>query len=447
MHPDADDLGGTPAGDEQAPPDAMVPARPAGLLSALAARRADGAPLAAVLAIRLDRFASACETLGPHRAARLQALVQARIAALLPPGAVMHWVAVSDLGVVTALPAGCADAGPVAERIAGDLSRPFLLDGFELFISCSIGVATDHPDIPAERRVQQAFDAMLRVVRQGGAGLARADKPAAPPSAPLLAALPEALERGELSLQLQPRAHFDGARVSGYTVRLRWHSPVLGRVAPQDFLPAVEALGLVGRIGAWLLDGVLPLVRSTEALAPLQFTLLASSAQLHRPEMVDALARALDAGAIAPERLSIELPASAVPQDAGILGRFAGLRRLGVQLALGDFDDSLGNRLALEALRPDSVTLDVRRLGHTATRGGNPGPAERLRDACVMARRAGAAVCAKGVETRQQLEAVRAWGCHSVQGYLLAQPFPAAWLMQTHGAIQQRARDLLTPAG
>ncbi|TDF66835.1 GGDEF domain-containing protein [Cupriavidus sp. L7L] len=447
MHPDADDPGGTPSGGAQAPSDANVPARPAGLLSALAARRADGAPPAAVLAIRLDRFASACETLGPRRAASLQALVQERIAALLPQRAVMHWVAASDLGAVTALPAGCADAGPIAERIAADLSRPFLLDGFELFISCSIGVATDHPDIPAERSVQQAFDAMLRVVRQGGDGLARGDKPAAPPAAPLLAALPEALERGELSLQLQPRANFASARVSGYTVRLRWHNPVLGRVAPQDFLPAAETLGLVGRIGAWLLDSVLPLVRSAEALAPLQFTLLASSAQLHRPEMVDALAQAIDTGGIAAERLCIELPASAAPQDAGILERLADLRRLGVQLALGDFDDSPGSRLALKALRPDSVSLDVRRLGHGGARGGSPGLAERLHGACVMARRAGAAVCAKGVESRQQLEAVRAWGCHSVQGYLLAQPFPAAWLMQTHAAIEQRTRELLAPAG
>ncbi|WP_116602874.1 GGDEF domain-containing protein [Cupriavidus alkaliphilus] len=436
MDPDADDLvDSTASGGSSA-------MQPSVLVRALTARRAQAGPPATILAIRLDRFANACDTLGSGRAARLRGIVQARIACLLPPGASMHWMAAADLVVITALPAGVPDPGQVASRVADDLSRPFALDGFELHLSCSIGVANNHADVPAERSLQQAFDAMLRVNRQGGAGLARADKPLSPPAAPLLAALPDALERGELSLQLQPRADFAGAAVSGYTVRLRWQHPVLGRVAPQDFLPGVEALGLVGRIGNWLLESVLPLIRAAETIAPLQFTLLATSAQLHRPQMVEALAQALDAAGIAPEHLCIELPASTVPTDADLIDRFAALRRRGLQLALGDFDDSPACREALAALHPDAVTLDARGLGHARE---DRCRADSLREACRAARRAGAWVCAKGIETRQQLEAVRAWGCHSVQGYLLAQPFPAVWLLQTHAAIQQRARVLLAP--
>ncbi|MNR47290.1 EAL domain protein [compost metagenome] len=64
----------------------------------------------------------------------------------------------------------------------------------------------------------------------------------------------------------------------------------------------------------------------------------------------------------------------------------------------------------------------------------------------MLAHAHGVPVCAKGVETRVQLEAVRAWGCDSVQGYLLAQPFPAHWLAQTHAAIVNRARQLLGPS-
>ncbi|MNL47045.1 Phytochrome-like protein cph2 [compost metagenome] len=161
--------------------------------------------------------------------------------------------------------------------------------------------------------------------------------------------------------------------------------------------------------------------------------------------MVEALAQAIDAGGIAPDRLCIEVSASAVPADADIIARFAALRRRGLQLTLGDFDDSPGCRQLLAALHPDRVTLDARRLGHAPRPGDSANRADSLRAACRLARGAGVSVCAKGIETRQQLEAVRAWGCHSVQGYLLAQPFPATWLLQTHAAIQQRARELLAP--
>jgi len=439
MHPDADDTSRTPEGSAYD----MVP--PTAFVAALAARRASAGALhpLAILVIRLDRFAAACETVGPQRAARLRLLVQARIGCRLPAQAGMHWLGPADLAVSTHLPENTGDPAVLASHIADELARPFALDGFELFLSSSIGVTMDDPDIAAERSLQHAFDAMLRVCRQGGAGTASAAKPGTPPAAPLLAALPEALERGELSLQLQPQADFASASISGYTVRLRWQSPTLGRVAPRNFLPAMEALGLMGTIGGWLLERMLPIMKEAEGIAPAQFTLLASSAQLHQPSMVDALTWLIDASGIAPHRLSIEVAVAAVPDDADLWARFGLLRKRGVQLTLSDFDDRPESLETFQRIHPDIVTLDVRQLGHADL---PPGTEQRLRAACAFARKAGATVCAKGIETRQQLEQVRDWGCDAVQGFLLAQPFPANWLLQTHQAIQQRARELLKPA-
>jgi EAL domain-containing protein (putative c-di-GMP-specific phosphodiesterase class I)/GGDEF domain-containing protein len=439
MHSEADDTSGMAAGS------AYDMVQPATFVRALEARRAQAgaASSLAVLAIRLDRFASACETLGPQRAARLRKQVEARIAGLLPAGAGIHWLALADLAVATALPDDITDPDRLGSRIGDDLARPFSLDGFELFLSSSIGVVLDHPDIATERSLQHAVDAMLRVCRQGGDGLASGSTSGAPPTAPLLAALPQALKRGELSLQLQPRADFKTANVSGYTVRLRWQHPTLGRVAPKDFLPAMESLGLMGAIASWLLQGILPMMKAADAIGPVQFTLLAASAQLHRTQMMEALNAAIDSAGIAPERLCIEVPVSAVPDDEALFAQFRLLRQRGVQLALSDFNDTEASLQTLHRVKPDIVTLDARHLGHADQPPDTP---ERLRAACALARNAGALVCAKGVETRQQLEAVRAWGCHSLQGYLLAQPFPATWLVQTHWAIQQRARQLLKPA-
>ncbi len=179
--------------------------------------------------------------------------------------------------------------------IAAVLGRPYLVDGFELFLSCSIGAAMDHPDSATERNLQQAFDAMLQINRRGGDGVGRARPAHAPRLAPLLAALPHAIAVGELSLHLQPRALLSTAEIVAYTVRLRWQHAVLGRIAPHDFLPAAEALGMMDEMGQWILQQLLPLMRATETVAPVPFTLLASSSQLQSPGSIDMLRRAVEA--------------------------------------------------------------------------------------------------------------------------------------------------------
>jgi len=424
--------------------------QPAAFIAALDAHRAavgTAHPLA-VLVIRLDRFQNVCETIGLERAQRLRACVESRVAGVASMPAAMHWLGPADLGAACVL-SNANDAAPDAATISGSiaaaLGRPFVIDGYELFLSCSIGTALDHPESATERNLQLAFDAMLQVYRRGGDGIGNAATPSAPRLAALLAALPEAMARGELSLQLQPRAMFGTAEVSGYTVRSRWQHALFGRVAPQDFLPVAEALGMMHEMGRWLLQTLLPLLSATEAVAPVQFTLLASSAQLHGNETVDLLRRSVEAFNVPRGRLCIEVPADMVPDDPMAARKAALLREFGVHVALGDFTNTPAALRALERLRPEAVTLDARHVGPTAH--GNAEDAESLRAACALARQSGAVVWAKGVETRRQLELVRDWGCHGMQGYLLAQPFPAHWLAQTHGAIAARARQLLGPAG
>ncbi|MGN5476238.1 EAL domain-containing protein [Cupriavidus basilensis] len=266
--------------------------------------------------------------------------------------------------------------------------------------------------------------------------------PARPPGSKCSPALPQALERGELSLHLQPRADFAGARISGYSVRLRWRHPALGRVAPQDFLPALEGLGLLGPVSNWLLGSLAPLARAADDIGPLQFTLLASSAQLHQLEMIDALARILDTGTVAPQQLCIEVPSTNLPDDRELIGRFEALRRRGLELALSNFDDRPESVETFGRLGPDRVTLDVRSLGHAHQLAN---AAAGLQAACTLARKGAPRSVQRAWETRKQLEQVHDWGCHSIQGYLLAQPFPANWLAQTHWSHPAARAELLGP--
>lgn len=247
----------------------LADVQPAAFIAALDEHRAlvGTAHSLAVLVIRLDRFQHVCETIGLQRAGKLRAQVKSRVAGLAAMPAVMHWLGPADLGVACVLDDSTSVA-TLSGAIAAALGQPYRIDGFELFLSSSIGGALDHPESSTERNLQQAFDAMLQVCRRGGDGIGSASAPTAPRLAPLLAALPHAIARGEFALHLQPRAMIASGAVTGYSVRLRWQHAVLGRVAPQDFLPAAEALGMMHELGRWILQSVLPLLRATEAIAP-----------------------------------------------------------------------------------------------------------------------------------------------------------------------------------
>ncbi len=414
-----------------------APSQPAAFLAALATRRAAAQGLA-VLAIRIDRFDHAVGTIGPQRADRLRTQIGARIASRLGGRADIHWLGERDLAVAAALP-----SADIAQRCAGistALARPYVIDGFELFLSCSIGVAPDQPDRATEHSLQLALDAMLQVCRRGGGGIAGAESPTPPAASALVGALPQALARGEFTLQLQPHALFATGRVKGYTARLRWQSATLGRVSPQDFVPAIEALGLMRETGRWMHQHLLSLMQASAEVAPLQFTMLASSGQLHRAEMVDMLRRSADTAGIAPGRLRIEIPLAALPVNERVAAQCRLLRESGIALALSDFAGDAAGRAALEQLQPETVMLDMRQPGQAVP---TPEVERRWRAACECAHAAGVKVCATGIESRQQLEAAREWGCDGMQGHLLAQPFPARWLIQTHAAIELRARELL----
>ncbi|RZT31298.1 EAL domain-containing protein [Cupriavidus agavae] len=446
MDPDTNDLPDTGGGGGQSQsadaPDRAL--QPAAFLAALEAHRAQFGPSAslAVVVIRLDRFAHACDTVGARRAHGLRAQVKSRVASVAAMPVAMHWLGPADLGLACLLPEGAKPSLALSQAIAGVVARPYLVEGFEVFLSCSIGSAIDDPDTGAERHLQRAFDAMLRVNKRGGDGIHTAVRPATPRLATLLAALPGAIGRGEMSLQLQPRASLVSGDITAYTARLRWQHPVLGRVAPQDFLPAAEALGLMNEMGGWTLLQLLDVIESSGALGPLQFTLLATSSQLQADDTICMLRRAIEARGLPPGQICVEVPVDILPDASTTHDKVRRLREGGIGLALADFTDTDASRHGLDLTRPDMVMLDVRHLGSTNL---SQAMAASLRAACCWAKQRGVAVCAKGVETQAQLEAVRAWGCDSVQGYLLAQPFPAMWLAQTHMAVAERARRMLAP--
>lgn len=400
----------------------------------------------AVLLVHLDRFANASETLGDAPTALLRRLAAARVAALLPEVGVIQWLDAADLGVIVPLPqnAKTGDASRLARQAATSLARPFDLDGFELFLSCSVGIAMDTADMPAEQCLRQAYDAMLQVRKRGGDDILSAQAASPMAHARVMQALPGAVARGELALHLQPRALLTNGDIVGYTMRLRWHSPELGRISPSEFLPALESLSLVGEVANSIVGQASPLLHAGTLPPQVQVGLLINSEQQRATAVMKGLLDAISRHAIPPHRLCVEIGLRSLRRGENSIDPCLDqLRAAGVGIVLNEYGNDPDSADWLSRLRPQLVMLDTRQLGMPSRQRE---AAARLRLAAQHAIDAGIPVCAKGVETHQQLAEIRSWGCESMQGYLLSQPFPAAWLAQTHMAVQLRARELLGPA-
>lgn len=427
------------------PPDADTqPDRFIAALNALRSVTPSGHRIA-VFVIHLDRFSHACESFRPGTVALLRRIALDRVTGKLPRPGVAQWLEPADLGLILPLPEGidyAQELAGLARDISLVLGRPFSVEGYEIFLSSSIGVAKDAPGRSTEHCLREAYDAMLQVRKQGGDGVRIAGGHEDPLPAQLLSVLPDAVARGELALHLQPRARLDTAEIDGYTVRLRWQNAELGRVAPQDFLPAVNALGLMPDVGRWLLQQALPLARTPVLNQRVQFALMVTSTQIRAPAVVDDLLAAIVRLGIQPGQFCIEVPVHALRmENQAAREALAVLREVGVHLTLSDVANDPAHLYWLDRLLPEMITLDARYLGSAGTLDAP----RRLGEAAAYACRAGVAVCAKGIETQRQLAEVRDWGCTSIQGFLLAQPFPASWLEQTHLALQERARELLLP--
>jgi EAL domain-containing protein (putative c-di-GMP-specific phosphodiesterase class I) len=230
-----------------------------------------------------------------------------------------------------------------------------------------------------------------------------------------------ALARNELELFYQPLVNAENGRATGFEALLRWQHPERGMISPAVFIPLAEEIGLIKPIGAWVLrracadaalwsDGVKVAVN----LSPAQFR----DASL--PGIVSA---ALEASGLAAERLELEITESLLLQDdQAVLGVLHDLRNLGTRISMDDFGTGYSSLSYLRRFPFDKIKIDQSFIRGLAEQGDC---AAIVRAVIGLGHSLGMAVNAEGVETEQQLAALKAQGCGEVQGYLFSVPRPA----------------------
>lgn len=395
----------------------------------------------AVMLLDLDRFKSVNNSLG-HAAgdavlsavARRLEGVAAQVDCLARSGGDEFLALVCDAG-------GGADrrAAAFVERVRLALSRPFVLEGSEVFLGGSVGIAlnTFGVDDP-EELLAHAEAAMYQAKRRGGFAVETFEESLRIEVLDRVAterSLHRALERRELLLHYQPVVELEGATTVGVEALVRWEHPDRGLVGPQRFIPVAEESGLIIPIGAWVLEQACTQLRHwhrLEAAGPSgSVEVNLSARQIDDPGIVPTVEQILDRTGLPPEHLTLEITESALMRDAAAaLVVLRALKEIGVLLAIDDFGTGYSSLSYLQRFPLDIVKVD--RM-FVEVLGGGPEGEEIVSAVISLAHALGLKVVAEGVETVEQLIALRALRCDFAQGYLFSRPLPAEELRAGFG--------------
>ncbi len=387
----------------------------------------------AIVLVNLDRFKRLNETLGPKVGDRALIEVADRLRRAfrhMPANSLAIGRLASD---EFALLFSDLPSPEVASRIAeitfAHLKKPLAFDGLELLLRCSIGLAVCPSDADNIDDLLARADIALSEAKRRGGNHAISFDPSMGATVrgnfDMEAALHHALERGEILLYYQPILEVRTGRINGVEALMRWRRD--GRVLhPAEFVPLAEESGLIFRMDEWVISEALQQVRrwQLEGIGLTSISVNINVRHLGQESLTRTVRQALEATRLDPSTLTLELTESEVMQDVErSLEALNALREMGVRLALDDFGtgySSLGylTQLPVDCLKIDrSFIHDMQEL---------PQQLMVVRGIVALSSALGLPTVAEGVESNEDLRALRRIGCHLVQGYLFTEPLTAS---------------------
>jgi len=387
-----------------------------------------------VMFLDLDHFKDVNDTLGHRVGDALLKELARRIRAALRQSDVLARISGDEFVVVLEdLP----DEGAperVARIILEEVRRPFQVEGNEIHVSGSLGLAI-HPEdgTDAETLLKNADAAMYHAKELGRNGFRLFSAELAQRRTQRIqveTALRRALKNNELELHYQPIVETATGAVNGVEALLRWHDPERGLMLPAGFIPLAEESGLGHAIGHWVMEAACRQARKwRDAGVPLAVSVNLSAGQLRDSSMAGDLKRVLARTGCEPGWLQLEITETSMVRDVeGVSVVLAKLRTLGVRVAIDDFGTGFSSLSHLRHLPVDVLKIDkafVADIDAPRKRGENAGGAAIASAVIGLARGLGLRVVAEGVEKRSQLNFLARAGCDACQGYLLCPPMSA----------------------
>jgi diguanylate cyclase (GGDEF)-like protein len=403
-----------------------------------------------VLVIDLDRFKDVNDSLGHAIGDELLAQVGPRLRSALRPTDTIARLGGDEFAVL--LPAaGAVGARQVADRLAEALDSPFSVDGIELHVEASIGIAVSHQPGRAETAtveglMREADIAMYRAKEEGsGIVLFDPDRDSVQSRSrlELSTELRRAISEDQLTLYYQPCVDVVEGRMAGVEALVRWQHPERGVLPPGVFLPLAEQTGLIIPLSKLVLSMAVQQASAWQLAGyRVQVAVNLSPRWLQHADVPELVAAMVAEHGLDTDLLRLEITESVVlAQPEHALGMLNQLRAMGIGLSLDDFGTGYSSMTHLRNLPVDELKVD-RGFVHAMTT--SPEDAVIVRAAIELGHNLGMDVVAEGIEDADTLAEVVSAGCSLAQGYYFAKPLPAAELIAW---ATERFPEFGTPAG
>ena len=396
-----------------------------GLTEALAAARLSGARTD-VLFIDLDRFKQVNDTLGHKVGDKVLVIAGDRLSALAQDGDLVARWGGDEFVILRFGRRGAAHVEAFAAEIIAEMSRPFSIEGAEIVIGASIGIAAAFGGHPSGEVLLQQADMALYTAKREGRGRHRLYEEAMSASAQerrlLELELHAALAAQTFALHYQPIVDLETREVVGLEALARWSHPRRGNVSPVTFVPVLEELNLINAFGAWTLQRAC--LDAARWPSQVRVAVNVSAKQLEADVLYDAVQQALEKSGLKANRLELEITETALLGDSDAAQKT--LRRihaLGVGIALDDFGTGYSSLSHLMRFPLDKVKID---RSFTILSDKEQKAAILIANVARLSRQLGMVVTVEGIETSEQLERMKRLGPISQgQGYLFGKPMPS----------------------